>query len=78
VRNRTVMKFKFGPSAVGIKVAKDFADGVWFGEVSKYCVTTSQTRTGDGGDVGGGIYTILFTDGDGDGEGWRRASAPAA
>jgi hypothetical protein len=56
------MKFKLGPAAVGIKVAKDFTNGVWFGEVTKHDDEPDE----DGDDADGGIYTILYTDGDGE------------
>ena len=72
MRHRTVMKFKFGPAAVGIKVAKDFAGGVWFGEVSKHDDEPDE----DGDDVDGGICTIFLqmgTERTG-----RRTSAPTA
>lgn len=62
MRHRIVMKFKFGPAAVGIKEAKDFAGGVWFGEVSK----CDNEPDEEGDDVDGGVCTIFFTDGDGE------------
>ena len=61
MRHRAVMKFKLGPAAVGMKVAKDFTNGVWFGEATK----CDDEPDEDGDDVDGGIYTILHADGDG-------------
>jgi hypothetical protein len=49
------MEFKLGPAAVGIKVAKDFTNGVWFEGVTKHDDEPGE----DGDDAGGGIYTVL-------------------
>jgi hypothetical protein len=73
MRHRAVMKFKFGPAAVGIKVAKDFADGAWFGEVSK----CDDEPDEDGDDVDGGIYTIFCSQMETERTGWR-TSTPTA
>ena len=55
------MKIVYGRAALGVRVAKDFGeDGLFFGEVHGFDDEPDE----DGEDVDGGVYEILFTDGD--------------